>query len=557
MSRTSQQMISTAVNPRRMALIVATCLALSFFFFAPPFSQIRANSLGRYNYPRVESYLAQCADPLRRDIQEAMIWRLLPPLVCHALHLPGKTPLAVPWLGIVVATAYVAVLYRRRIDDWRFVAGGTLLFTTTSAILVPLDMPGFNDAWVWLGLLVVAFGESSWAVPLACMLCPWVDERFLIGFPLAWLVGRYQRGKGWDWPATTEALWLIPYAALRLWLGRNDHAAQAATSHFFATWVPQSRLVLPFVPIGWWMGLRAAWAAIAYAGWTTPRGWRLLGGATLLMTGVVSVVLAVDLSRSIAIITPTVLLGCFEYARRAPLKAPTALLAAGVVNLFLPAASVWGPNTEPLCPLPTEMYKWHINQVYGGGPIDTAISQSILDSTPENFVLLSRAYLQGGRFEQSLSAAREALRLRPEYADGYVAAALACRSLSRGDDAVAAAREALRLQPGNAQARGIISWADTSLKALAWKASQIFLKRMIKPPMSASFGADTNSGADTSNSQNWMTNTTLQPDGTYRVNIWMDTRDGSAAAVRTHFNLSLRYNNAGHWEVTEKPVATN
>src|SRR5580693_5064160 len=106
MSRFSQQLTDLAVNPRRMALIVATCLVLSFVFFTPPFSQMRANSLGRYNYPRMGSFLAQCQDPLRRDVQEAMVWRLLPPLVCYTLHLPGKTPLAVPWLGIVVATAY-------------------------------------------------------------------------------------------------------------------------------------------------------------------------------------------------------------------------------------------------------------------------------------------------------------------------------------------------------------------------------------------------------------------------------------------------------------------
>jgi len=550
-------MINLAVNPRRMGLIVATCLALSFVFFTPPFSQMRANSQGRYNYPRMGSFLAQCQDPLRRDVQEAMVWRLLPPLVCYTLHLPGKTPLAVPWLGIVVATAYVAVLYRRRIDDWRFVLGGTMLFTTTSAVLMPMDMLGFNDAWVWLGLLAVAFGNSSLAVPIACLLCPWVDERFVIGFPLAWLVGRYQRGKAWDWAATTDALWLLPYAALRLWLGRNDHAAEAATSHFFAKWVPQSRLLVPYVPIGWWLGLRAAWAGVAYAGWTTPPGRRLLGGATLLITAVVSVVLAVDLSRSIAIITPVVLLGCFEYARRAPLAAPRALLAAGVINLFLPAADVWGPNIEPLCPLPTEILKWHINEVFGGGAIDTAICQSILDPTPENFVILSRSYLQGGRYDDALNAAKEALGLRSGYVDGYVAVAEASRALSRGDDAVAAAHEALRLQPANPQARNILEWAETKLKGLAWKASQVYLKRMIKPPLSVSFGPDKSSGVDTEYSQNWVTNTTLQPDGTYRVKIWMDSKDGSRAKIRTHVILSLRYLDAGHWEIIGKPILTN
>jgi hypothetical protein len=117
-----------------------------------------------------------------------MLWRVLPPLVCHHTGLTAKAPLAVPLIGVLVLPSYVAVFLRRRETNARFVFGGTLLVTTTSAVLVPLHWFGMNDAWVWLGLLAVAFGRSSWAIPLACVLCPWIDERFIIGFPLAWCV---------------------------------------------------------------------------------------------------------------------------------------------------------------------------------------------------------------------------------------------------------------------------------------------------------------------------------------------------------------------------------
>ena len=131
--------------------------------------------------------------------------------------------------------------------------------------------------------------------------------------------------------------------------------------------------------------------------------------------------------------------------------------------------------------------------------------------------------MQGGRFEESLNAANEALRLRPGYADGQTAFAL----------------------------------ANAKLKESAWRASKIYLRRMIKPPFSVSFGADKGSGADTENSQSGTTNTTLQPDGTYKVKIWMDTRNGSATKIRTHFILSLRYLDAGRWEIVGKPIITS
>ena len=346
------------VNVRRLALITAACLALSVTFFAPRLWLMRHYAKGTFQWDRAHTFLLQCEQPLRRDIEPAMQWRLLPPIICHTLGMTGDTPLVLPWLGIIAATAYAAVLFRRHLDDWRFVTGGTLLFVTTSAVLVPVGWLGMNDAWVWLGLLAVTFGRARWAVPLACLLCPWIDERFLIGFPLAWLVGRYDRGTGWSWPATLEALWLVPYAAIRLWLGRNDGAANAGTSLFLADQFRQTLLLAPLMPLGWWMGLRAAWLAVAYAAWTTPPGRRFLGAVALVVTAGVSAALAADLSRSISIIMPVVFLGCFEFARRSPANAPRALLILGVANLLIPAAHITYVHIDPINPLPIELIRF-------------------------------------------------------------------------------------------------------------------------------------------------------------------------------------------------------
>ncbi len=351
-------MTGRTVNFRRLCLITAACLALSVTFFAPRLWLMRHYVKGSFQWDRAHTFLLQCEEPLRRDIEPAMQWRLLPPVVCHALHLPGNVPLALPWLGIIAVTGYVAVLLRRRLDDWQFVAGGSLLFATTSAVLVPVGWLGMNDAWVWLGLLVVAFGQARWALPLACLLCPWIDERFLIGFPLAWLVARHDRGIGWSWPATREALWLLPYAGLRLWLGRHDAVASEATQHYLTDRIQQTILLVPLAPLGWWMGLRAAWATVAYASWTTPSGQRLLGAATLLATLAASLALASDLSRSVAIITPVVLLGCFRFARQFPAAAPRVLLVLGLANLLIPAAHMTYVHIDPINPLPIELFRW-------------------------------------------------------------------------------------------------------------------------------------------------------------------------------------------------------
>ena len=333
-------------------------LALSIGFFAPRLWLMKAYVQGSFQWDRAHTFLQQCEQPFRRDIEPAMLWRLLPPLVAHTLHLPGKSPLALPWLGLLAATTYAAVLLRRRLDDTRFVLGGTLLFATTSAVLVPVGWLGMNDAWVWLGLLAVAFGRATWAAPLACLLCPWVDERFIIGFPLAWLVARLERNEPLFSRSLLTALWLLPYAAIRLMLDRHDATASTATQAFLRTQVSQSLQLLPLVPLGWWMGLRAAWAAAGYALWTLRRARLVLVGATLLGTLAISVLLASDLSRSVAIAVPLVLFGCCELARRQPGVAPRIVLALGMINLLIPAAHLTYAHIDPINPLPLELVRF-------------------------------------------------------------------------------------------------------------------------------------------------------------------------------------------------------
>jgi hypothetical protein len=335
---------------RLLALCTVSSLALSVTFFAPRLWLMRAYVPGTFQWDRAHAFLLQCDAPFRSDVEAAMRWRLLPPLVCHGLGLRGWAALAVPWVGVVCATAFVAALLERRNADPRFIFGGTLLFSTTSAVLAPVGRLGINDAWAWLGLLAVAFADSPWTRFAACLLCPWVDERFIIGLPLALAVragDRTERRSAW-----APLCGLLPYVAIRAAVGANPEMAAAAHG-FVLGQIRQMPVLAPLAPLAWWMGLRAGWAPTVLA--ILRRRWLLGGGA--LLTLVACLALASDMSRCAAILAPLMLLGAFGLAREHPAVAPRALLLAGVVNLLIPAAHVSYTKVDPVNVLPVEVLR--------------------------------------------------------------------------------------------------------------------------------------------------------------------------------------------------------
>ena len=341
-------------SKRDILLCALASIAITVFVFSPRLWVMRHYMPGTFQWDRAHTYLLQCEAPLRRDIEPAMLWRLLVPFACHTAGLSGKAPLLVPLAGVLALAIYGVVLLRRRQADARFVFGGSLLFTTTSGVLVPLHWFGMNDAWVWLAQLAVAFGSAFWAIPLACLLGPWVDERFIIGLPLALLVRAVERNERISWKGTAMiGLWLLPYAAVRIACSLNPAEIQATrgflTYHLFS----QTAMILPWAPIGWWMGLRGAWVPAAYA---MNRRHLALGGVAL-ATALVSLVLAADISRSIAILSPLALLGLFLFARDRPDLAPRFALGLGLFNLAIPAAHVVYTKFDLINPLVLELVR--------------------------------------------------------------------------------------------------------------------------------------------------------------------------------------------------------
>ena len=82
-------------------------------------------------------------------------------------------------------------------------------------------------------------------------------------------------------------------------------------------------------------------------------------------------------------------------------------------------------------------------------PADTFARRVLKDGppTPEHFLDLSLTYYHAGNYEESVDAARAALRLRPNYAEAWNNIAAARQFQERWDDAIQAAEAALRIKP--------------------------------------------------------------------------------------------------------------
>lgn len=66
---------------------------------------------------------------------------------------------------------------------------------------------------------------------------------------------------------------------------------------------------------------------------------------------------------------------------------------------------------------------------------------------------------QAGRYRECIRLAREALKLKPDYAEAYNNIAAGHEALGEWDEAIAAAREALRIKPEFALARNNLNWS--------------------------------------------------------------------------------------------------
>jgi protein O-mannosyl-transferase len=91
--------------------------------------------------------------------------------------------------------------------------------------------------------------------------------------------------------------------------------------------------------------------------------------------------------------------------------------------------------------------------------LETAIETVAKQQTPENYLTLSLRYYEAHQYEKSIEAARESLKMKPDYALAYNNICAALNNLGRYDEGIKACQEALRIDPDFQLAKGNLDWA--------------------------------------------------------------------------------------------------
>lgn len=350
-----------------VSAIIAPC------FFAPHLWLIAGKNPGTFLWSRALTFIAQCEDPFRRDIELAMQWRLLPPLVCHYLGLKGNLALIFPFIGTLLLLFTIAHILLKETQDKIYTFIGTILVATTSSILVSITWFGINDCWFLTGLLLIAFGEGGISLILACLLSPWVDERAIIALPLAlgcrYLISRNHISEQQQKVVKEiiiAGLLIIFYLIVRFTLSKllladNSDAFIKETLSHFSEWILWS-------PLGWLFGFRAAWLLIGFGVFVLYRRSGLLASAsTIAITFIIYLtisILASDTSRSSALILPLLILSIIYLKQEIKLLLPylnltptTILMILLLINLILPVRHVTYTKTDAINCLPIELYR--------------------------------------------------------------------------------------------------------------------------------------------------------------------------------------------------------
>jgi hypothetical protein len=340
-------------------IVSVACLAAlaSVVFFSPRLLVFTAEAPGSYEWTRGLNFLAQVeGQPIER-VEPALRHRLLPVLAARALGLTGYAGFALGWMGVVVLLACVYSLMSQSGVPGAVATSTAFLFASTSAVITSFGWLGIFDSWWVLALIVVAMSPKLWPVAVAGLAGPWIDERFIIGLPLAflarWLVYQWQpriAGKLVLVLATTIA----PYAAWRVYslLHSSGDASQEFLSLHFLVW-------LRMVPHGWWMAYRLAWACVIFCfvlrNASGVRAWQL--GVVCLLVAAAAIVTAADISRSAMVIAPLVPAGVLLAWRQNSEQTKRWLPWIAAANFATPYIHVVYIKLEPVHPLPWEILR--------------------------------------------------------------------------------------------------------------------------------------------------------------------------------------------------------
>lgn len=99
-----------------------------------------------------------------------------------------------------------------------------------------------------------------------------------------------------------------------------------------------------------------------------------------------------------------------------------------------------------------------------GSKLDQAIIAASQNPTQENYLNLSLEFYLAGKYEKSIEAAQEALKINPSYADAYNNIGAAHAQLKQWNESIAACEKALELKPDFQLAKNNLEWAKSQVK---------------------------------------------------------------------------------------------
>jgi tetratricopeptide (TPR) repeat protein len=90
-----------------------------------------------------------------------------------------------------------------------------------------------------------------------------------------------------------------------------------------------------------------------------------------------------------------------------------------------------------------------------------AASVKPVEMTPEDYLATSLSFFRAGRFADCVQAAKQAIQLRPDYAEAWNNVGACYNSLSQWDQGIEACRQAIRFKPDFPLAKNNLAWAES------------------------------------------------------------------------------------------------
>ena len=227
-------------------------------------------------------------------------------------------------MGCVLALWLTAWVMHRRLADWSQTWMATTLFATLPWFFVATGWLAYFDSWLVLGLLITVFVPSRVTLALACLLTPWIDERFIIALP-ATLAARtiaLARVENRQWrelllDISVIAAASVPYPAVRAlaWLQGDPDSSAYIAKH----WEDARGVALGRYLEGLFSGYRAGWIMIVAAVWFWARAvgwkWGVVFGLVVLVCSIGGLFIAADMSRTLMIECPLLLVGTWLWCK--------------------------------------------------------------------------------------------------------------------------------------------------------------------------------------------------------------------------------------------------